>query len=76
MRSGEYSNTLRHTRAGPIKGYKEVKKPCMNLSLARSSRTESPQSCLSLACLQALDHSRPSMKAAQKPRSRLEAHPL
>ena len=69
--------TVTYLRAGSIKKCKGVKNPCVDLSQARSSRAESPQSCLALAGLQALDHFPGlSMKAAQKPRSRLEAHPL
>ena len=48
--------TVTYLRAGSIKRCKGVKNPCVALSQARSRRVKSPQSCLALAGLQALDH--------------------
>ena len=39
--------------------------PYVDLSQARSNRAESPQSCLALAGLQALEQSRSSMRITQ-----------
>ena len=71
-----FPTIVTYLQAGSIKRCEGVKSPCVDLSQAHSRRAESPRTCLALAGLQALDHSRPSMKAAQEPRSRLEADPL